>query len=196
MCNNCAGNKRDSAREYGIINCYAGVAKAMGIHINFSSIVGKTSQIAGKTYQFYGKDGAQIIPISWKSSNNKIATVTRNGAVKGINSGKVKITGTVGGKSKSINVSVKMARPKITVKKSGNSKIHVKWKKVYGADKCIVYVKEAGKNWQKVETLGASYRGLKINVAKGKKYYVKVKAYDKPIKTKYYRTSKAKGIKR
>ena len=60
-----------------------------------------------KDHIVFDPEGAEYTEITWKSSDDKVATVDGNGVVTGIKEGKATITATIAGKSDTYEVTVK-----------------------------------------------------------------------------------------
>ncbi len=137
-------------------------------------VIGKKDTIAVK------QKGA-----TFKSSNKKIATVSKKGVVKGKKAGTCKITVTVGNSSKKVTVNVKPK--KVTLKSvtlSGTNSAKVRWKKVSGVTGYYVYYSTKRKSgYKRVKVKGAKKTTTTIkNLTLGNTYYFRVKAYVKSKK--------------
>ena len=126
--------------------------------------------------------------LKYKSSNKKVAEVSSTGKVtiKGTGICTITITASAAGnyKAKSVNTTIKVVPKKVTlssVKPVKGKKLTVKWKKAAGADGyqvqyCLKSNFKSGAKITKVKgakTLSAAIGKLQ----KGKKYYVRVRAY-------------------
>lgn len=120
---------------------------------------------------------------TFKSSNKKIATVTKKGVVKAKKAGTVKITVKVGSSTAKATVTVRPAKVKISgVALTSVNSAKVTWAKAKGASGYYVY-SSTSKNsgYKKVATVkGAKKTSAEIkNLTLGNTYYFKVKAYAK-----------------
>lgn len=126
--------------------------------------------------------------ITWKSSNAKIAKVSKTGTITGLKKGTAKITASAGGKNAALTVTVsgkKWTPPKtaiISLKKKTNTVMTIKWKKKsgvtgyqlsYGTSKKLKKAKSIT-----VGKASASSKTIK-KLKSGKTYYVKVRTYKK-----------------
>ena len=129
----------------------------------------------------------------WSSSNTGITTVNKSGLVKGINSGKAKITLKLGNMSakKTVKVtdnSLNMKKVKATPKKK---KLKVSWGKINKASGYQVQVAK-NKKFSKKKIVFDNFTKKKRLTIKGNKitskktYYVRVRAYKTIKGTKYY----------
>lgn len=128
---------------------------------------------------------------TFKSSNKKIATVSKKGKVKGKKAGTCKITIKVGNSTKKATVTVKPK--KVTIKSAAltsTTSAKVTWKKVAGVTGYYVYYSTKKKSgFKKVTVKGAKKTSTTIkNLALGQTYYFKVKAYTK-VKKKVFTSS-------
>lgn len=82
---------------------------------------------------------------------------------------------------------VRPAKPSVGIK-AGKRKITVKWKKVSGASRYVVYrAKKKNGKYKRVRTLKSSMRSYtNTGLKKGRKYYYKVRAYRKTKGKKVY----------
>ncbi|MFQ9514582.1 MAG: family 16 glycosylhydrolase [Eubacterium sp.] len=119
---------------------------------------------------------------TFKSSNKKIATVSKKGKVKAKKAGTCKITITVGSSKKKATVTVKPAKVAIqSAALASTNSAKVTWKKTKGASGYYVYysTKKSG-GYKKVNVKGAKKTSTTIkNLALGNTYYFKIKAYAK-----------------
>ncbi len=120
--------------------------------------------------------------VSYRSSDQKVATVNASGVVKAIGAGKTTITVSAGGVSKSFVVKVspkKMKKPAVS-RKSGTS-IKIKWKKTAGADGYQVAVRVGKKGKFKIKNIkgGKKTSYTRSKLKGGSTCYVKVRAYKK-----------------
>ncbi len=131
--------------------------------------------------------------ITCKSSNPAVATVTKDGRVKILRPGKVKIQVKAAasarwfGASKTVTITVRVKTPGFTAKRKGK-KVKLSWTKVTKARGYQIYIKYPGSK-KFVRALTESYkvksvthRGLK----KGKTYRYKVRAFVKVGGKRYY----------
>lgn len=140
----------------------------------------KITLTLGKTEKIYVKEKGA----TFKSSNKKVATVTKKGVVKAIAPGKCKITITVGSSKATSKVTVNLANVKLSSADlvSVNS-AKLTWKKVKGAKGYYVYRStKKSSGYKKVATVKTTKATIK-KLALGKTFYFKVKAYSKNKKT-------------
>ena len=145
----------------------------------------------------------------FKTSNKKIATVSKKGEVKGKKAGSCKITVSVGKSKKKVTVKVlpataKMSAVSVVGSNSAESAaklatIKATWKKVKGASGYYVYYsKSKSGKYSKVTVKGGKKTSTTIGkLTFGNTYYVKVKAYAKAGKKKLASSeySKIKSVK-
>lgn len=129
-------------------------------------------------------------PISYKSSNTKVATVSKTGKVSVKNCGIAMITVSTQKESKNIKVQVvpKKAKASVSSKKSGELKIS--WTKQSEAAGYVVEY-SADKNFKKNVSKKVISKNKTTSVtikklSKGKKYYARVKAYTVINKKRVY----------
>lgn len=137
--------------------------------------------------------------ITYKTSNKKVITIDKNGKVKVKGYGKAYITiqlaeGT-NYTAKSVKISVNIVPKKVKISSSKFSKgtWKIKWKKnksVTGYHICLSENKEFKSN-KKQDVLEKYIHGniknhLNLKLGKGKIYYIKIRAYKKVGKKKYY----------
>lgn len=92
-----------------------------------SIVVGKTIRLSATANMKNATKTASIIKgLTWKSSNNGIATVDANGNVKGVKAGTATITASCGGKSATFKITVKNAVRVTNVKLNITNKTIVK----------------------------------------------------------------------
>lgn len=126
--------------------------------------------------------------ITWKSSNAKVAKVSKTGTITGLKKGNATVTASAGGKKAVLSVTVsgqKWTPPKTVItslRKNTTNAMTVNWKKrsgvtgyqiSYGTSKKLRKAKNAT-----VGKASASARTIK-KLKSGKTYYVKVRAYKK-----------------
>ncbi len=128
--------------------------------------------------------------ITYKSSNTKVAVVDKEGRVSVKNCGKAIITISTNKASQKVTIQVvpKQAKAKVSSKKSGELK--VSWTKQSEAAGYVVEY-STDKNFKKnvskkVITKNKTTSVTIKKLSKGKKYYVRVKAYTKISKKKAY----------
>lgn len=125
---------------------------------------------------------------SWKSSNAKVAKVSKTGTITGLKKGTAKITAAAGGKNAVLTVIVsgkKWTPPKATIislRKNTKTAMTVKWKKQSGITGYRISY-GTNKKLKKAKTItvgkaAASSKTIK-KLKAGKTYYVKVRAYKK-----------------
>lgn len=126
---------------------------------------------------------------TFTSSNKKVVTVSKKGAVKAKKVGTVKITVKVGNSKAKATVTVKPAKAKVTgAALASINSAKVTWNKVKGATGYYVYQStKKNSGYKKVATVkGAKKTTTTIkNLTLGGKYYFKVKAYAKSGKKTY-----------
>lgn len=125
---------------------------------------GPISMTKGKTQKLTYK----LVPqkstdsVTWKSSNNKVASVSSNGVVKALKLGTCTITATTtSGKKATRKIKVKLVTPtklKISVKKPTNCKakyknLKITWKKNKNAVKYYVFRKKQNSSYKKIATV-------------------------------------------
>jgi len=142
----------------------------------------------------------------FKTSNKKIATVTKRGDVKAKKAGSCKITVTVGSSKKKVTVKVlpaEVSLKSVSAVGSNSAESSVKlatikatWKKVKGASGYYVYYSnKKSSGYKKVTVKGGKKTSANIGkLAYGNTYYVKVKAYAKAGKKKLASSSYS-GVK-
>ena len=152
--------------------------------------------------------------LSYESSNPSVASVSSSGTVtiKGPGTATIIITAAETDKyqkaTKQVKVTVKVQKPKTVAIKSAKSskegQLTVSWKKVSGVSGYQVVL---GKNksctsGKKVKTVSSKTSSLTVKgLAKGTKYYAKVRAYKTISGKKYYgnyskvKSAKIKGVK-
>lgn len=120
--------------------------------------------------------------VSYKSSNKKVAKVSKKGIVKGRKAGTCKITLSGAGGKATVKITVtpaKVKSVKATVLPSDKA-ARVTWKKVKGASGYIVYRStKKNKGYKAVKTIKkrSTVKTTISGLAGGKTYYFKVKAY-------------------
>ena len=200
----------------------AGTAKAtvtgMGQYINsvsktFVIIKGDTvlscSKLNGKKFNFgsskfinaYAVKGAAGT-FSYSSSNKKVAKVSKKGQIKFVGVGtaviSVKASGTNNYNGASLSIKVNVIPKKPTVKvKAGKKRMIISYKKVKGASGYEIQysLKKSFKSGVKKINLKKTKRTVK-KLKRGKKYYVRVRAFKKVGKKKIYSNwSKVKSVK-
>ena len=159
------------------------------------------SRAVGRSFKLKVKAKTRL---SFKSSNTKIATVSKSGKVtiKGV--GKCKITVTAAESSeymkavKRVTVKGILAKPSIKAKARSGNKVRITWSKVDGADGYELYVRQQEqKKYKKVlrkkaRVKGVMHRGLTA----GRKYSYKVRAFKKSRgKIIYSKFSKARTVR-
>ena len=84
---------------------------------SFELTIGKTRKLTATLTPSYASSG-----LKWKSSNQKVATVTKNGKIKAVKAGKAVITVTALNGKKSASVTVNVVAPQPTSVKIANGK--------------------------------------------------------------------------
>lgn len=148
---------------------------------------------SSKTLKAYDPANASYkLSIQWKSSNNKIATVDKNGKITARSAGKVNITATVNNKVKATcKVTIKPRSTKLkSVKKKGKNGIKITWSKVTGISNYQIYISTKSKSgFKKIATISAKKTSYtKTKLKKGKKYYFKIRTAKK-VSGQYYYSS-------
>lgn len=126
--------------------------------------------------------------ITWKSSNAKVAKVSKTGTITGLKKGKATISASAGGKKAELTVIVsgkKWTPPKATItslRKNTKTAMTVKWKKQSGITGYRISY-GTSKKLKKAKTItvgkaAASSKTIK-KLKTGKTYYVKVRTYKK-----------------
>ncbi|MBR2801283.1 MAG: Ig-like domain-containing protein [Erysipelotrichaceae bacterium] len=113
--------------------------------------------------------------VTWKSSNTSVATVDANGKITAKNPGTTKITATVGNKTATCTITVKLNKPKLINIYNSAKGADVRFQGVTGADSYILWRKYKG-TWEKVKTVSAA------SLEKENGYY---KIFDETIRDKY-----------
>lgn len=120
--------------------------------------------------------------VTYKSSNKKIATVTKKGTVKAKKPGTCKITVKQKKSSKKVTVTVKPAKvKKVAATLASVNSAKVTWSKAKNVTGYYVYYStKKSSGFKKVTVKGANKKSTTIkNLELGKTYYFKVKAYVK-----------------
>ena len=154
----------------------------------------KINLTIGKTEKIYVKQKGA----TFKTSNKKVATVSKKGVVKAVALGKCKITIKVGSSKATSKVTVNLADVKITsAEPISVNGAKITWKKVKGAKGYYVY-RSTKKNsgYKKVATVKKTNATIK-NLALGYTHYFKVKAYNakKKVSAKYSNIKSVKTYK-
>lgn len=148
---------------------------------------------SSKTLKAYDPANASYkLSIQWKSSNNKIAMVDKNGKITARSAGKVNITATLNNKVKATcKVTIKPRPTKLkSVKKKGKNGIKITWGKVTGISNYQIYMSTKSKSgFKKIATISAKKTSYtKTKLKKGKKYYFKIRTAKK-VSGQYYYSS-------
>ncbi len=116
-------------------------------------------------------------PISWKTSNSKVATVS-NGIITAKGVGTATITAVSDGHSASCKVTVTPKQTTIQkLKKVKSGAVSVTWKSSSGAERYYVYRSSTGVNGSFHRVKSTKKTSLKeTNLKKGKRYYYRVTA--------------------
>lgn len=133
--------------------------------------------------------------LSYSSNNQKVAKVSKSGKVTVKNYGKATITikasavGKYSAATKKIIIKVVPKKPTLkTVKSTGKNNLLISWKKdktVTGYQLQFCHVKSfKGDTYQK--SFKASKTSAKVSGMKSRNYYVRIRAYKKVGKAKYY----------
>lgn len=155
-----------------------------------------------KTLKAYDPaNSAYKLSIQWKSSNNKIASVDKNGKITAKSVGKATITATMNNGAKAtckVTVIPKSTSIK-SLKKSGKDGVKITWSKTSGITSYEIYMSTKSKSgFKKITTISSKKTSYtKTKLKKGKKYYFKVRTVKKVSKDPFYSTfSSIKSIKR
>jgi uncharacterized protein YjdB len=133
--------------------------------------------------------------VTWHTGNKKTTSVSKNGKVKALSPGTTLIkVKTKNGKTASCKLTVKPKTPsQLKVKKAGNGKIKLTWKKVSQASGYYIYRKTPGSKWKRIASTSKTYYYNK-NLKKGKKYSYTVAAYKKIGKKRLSGNYSKKGV--
>ena len=130
----------------------------------------------------------------FKSSNKKVATVSKKGKITAKKPGTCKITVRVKKSSKKVTVKVVPAAVKVKTAKNLTDKgIQLKWTSVKGATGYNVYYSTKKKSGFKVKKVGKTTSVYLNNLNVGSTYYFKVKARAK-VKGKTYLSAKYSNV--
>ena len=124
-------------------------------------------------------------PLTYTSSNEKVAVVSSKGIVtlKGVGTAVITVTAREDNYYKTaaarVSISVKPGKPALKAKNIRKRKVKIVWSKVEGADGYEVYIKAPGKKtFKKRATKSARVKSITHSgLRKGKKYSYKVRAY-------------------
>ncbi|MCR5587529.1 MAG: Ig-like domain-containing protein, partial [Lachnospiraceae bacterium] len=143
-------------------------------------------------------DAGDEAVFSYISGSSKIVTVDNNGLLTACGYGSTEITVTAKAvgkyKANSVKVEVKVVPQKVKIKycKAKNGVLKLEFSKAKNITKYEIFIKNGSKN-TKLKTKKTSLVGA---VVKGKTYKIKVRAYKKEEKKKYYGNwSKVKKVK-
>ena len=133
-------------------------------------------------------------PLTYESSNEKVATVSKKGIVtlKGVGTAVITIrareTNYFKAVSAKVKISVKPGKPSLKAKNIKRRKTKIVWSKVAGASGYEIYIKSPGqKKFHKRRTKRAKVKSITHSgLKKGKKYYYKVRAFTKVNGKKVY----------
>ncbi|MGI6176370.1 MAG: Ig-like domain-containing protein [Christensenellales bacterium] len=160
--------------------------KATGVALNKSTATITTGASTTLTASI-SPSHASNKAVTWSSSNNKIATVTSQGVVKGVTAGTATITATAqdgSGVWARCTVTVRPAAPAAPKNPKaasvGYRKIKVSWAKTAGATGYEVYrATGSGGKYSRVKTItsGNTLSYTNAGLTSGKTYYYKVRAY-------------------
>lgn len=169
-----------------------------------ATLYGKNST-ATVSVKSYSPTNPTLKGVTWSSSNTKVATVSSGGTVKAVSTGTAVITATAkdgGGAKATCKITVrasKPGKPSISrVKNISGKKITVKLsKKVSGASGYEVQYSTSSKFSSGVKTLRTTSTSVTLkSLTKGKKYYVRVRAYKTDSMGKIYGSySSVKSVK-
>lgn len=154
----------------------------------------KITLTIGKTEKIYVKQKGA----TFKTSNKKVATVSKKGVVKAVAPGKCTITITVGSSKAKSKVTVNLANVKLTAATPVSiNGAKLTWNKVKGAKGYYVY-RSTKKNsgYKKVATVKTTKATIK-KLSLGATHYFKVKAYNakKKVSAKYSNIMSVKTYK-
>jgi hypothetical protein len=113
-----AGKTVITAKANGkTLTCTVTVKKKKGTSVTPTIKLSPTSTnvYVGKTVQLKATVTGKSKTVTWKSSDKKIATVTKSGKVKGVSEGTVTITATANGVSATCTVNVLVTHPEYSV---------------------------------------------------------------------------------
>ena len=169
-----------------------------------ATLYGKNSTVT-ISVKSYSPSNPTLKGVIWSSSNTKVATVSSSGKVKAIAVGTAVITATAkdgGGAKATCKITVRASKPGkpslSSVKNTSGKKIAVKLsKKVSGASGYEVQYSTSSKFSSGVKTLKTASTSVTLkNLTKGKKYYVRVRAYKTDSMGKIYGSySSVKSVK-
>lgn len=150
----------------------------------------KITLTIGKKEKIYVKQKGA----TFKTSNKKVATVSKKGVVKAVAPGKCTVTITVGNSKAKSKITVNLARVSLlSAKLASVNSAKLTWKKVKGAKGYYVYCStKKNSGYKKVATVKNTRATIK-KLALGKTYYFKVKAYNKKKVSAQY--SKVMSVK-
>lgn len=133
-------------------------------------------------------------PMTYRSSNEKVAVVSAKGVVtlKGVGTAVITIDAREDNYYKaakaSVTISVRPGKPALKAKNISKRKVKLVWNKVAGADGYEIYIKAPGKKtFKKRATKSAKVKSITHSgLKKGKKYSYKVRAFRKVNGKKVY----------
>ena len=134
---------------------------------------GRTLQLTAEVAPAYADDRT----VTWTSSDESIATVSKDGKVKALKAGNVTITASAGDKSASCSIRAVPASPaKFKARSSGTTSVKLTWGKAAGADKYKVYRATSARGTYKLVKTTSSLSTTDRKLTTGKNYYYKVRA--------------------
>ena len=134
---------------------------------------GRTLQLTAEVAPAYADDRTVI----WTSSDDSIATVSKDGKVKALKAGNVTITASAGDKSASCSIKAVPASPaKFKARSAGTTSVKLTWGKAAGADKYKVYRATSARGTYKLVKTTSSLSTTDRKLTTGKNYYYKVRA--------------------
>ena len=143
-------------------------------------------------------------PMTYASSNEKVAVVSKKGVVtlKGVGTAVITVSAREDNYYKAaavkVTISVRPGKPTLKAKNLRKRKAKIVWSKVEGADGYEIYIKAPGKKtYKKRATKGAKVKSITHSgLRKGKTYSYKVRAYTKVNGKKVYGAfSKVRKVK-
>ena len=155
--------------------------------VDFSDITVNVTQTYSKAEQLFGPDGIEFSPdpstIPDKKVNIEMVKVSSKNANSVSSSDNKSANATIATNSKKTNSSATIARPdkveKVKVKSVTDKQLKVSWKNIKGVKYEIKYsLKKGMKNAKTKKNINKNKVTLK-KLKSGKKYYIKVRAYQK-----------------
>lgn len=134
---------------------------------------GRTLHLTAEVAPAYADDRT----VTWTSSDDSIATVSKDGKVKALKAGNVTITASAGDKSASCSIKIVPASPvKFKARSAGTTSVKLTWGKAAGADKYKVYRATSARGTYKLVKTTSSLSTTDRKLTTGKNYYYKVRA--------------------